>query len=71
MTFSLLKAMNIFGRPLATVWSGHFVVVLMMWKHVRTASYAPVCYDYVHLDNLQDISAYRNHNVQQCKTQIS
>ena len=22
-----------------------------------------MCYDYVHLDNLSDISAYRNHNV--------
>ena len=29
-----------------------------------------MCYDYVHLDNLSDISAYRNHNVQQCKMQI-
>ena len=28
-----------------------------------------MCYDYVHLDNLLDISAYRNHNVQQCKMQ--
>ena len=28
------------------------------------------CYDYVHLDNLSGISAYRNHNVQQCKMQI-
>ena len=27
-------------------------------------------YDYMHLDNLSDISAYRNHNVLQCKTQI-
>ena len=26
-----------------------------------------MCYDYVDLDNLSDISAYRNHNVQQCK----
>ena len=24
-------------------------------------------YDYVHLDNLSDVSAYRNHNVQQWK----
>ena len=24
----------------------------------------------LHLDNLSDIGAYRNHNVQQCKTQI-
>ena len=31
---------------------------------------AYMCCDYVHLDNLSDISAYRNHNVQQCKTQI-
>ena len=23
-----------------------------------------MCYDYVHLDNLSDISAYRHHNVQ-------
>ena len=29
-----------------------------------------MCYDYMHLDNLSDISAYRNHNVQQCKMQI-
>ena len=29
-----------------------------------------VCYDYVHLDNLSDIGAYRNHNVQQYKMQI-
>ena len=29
-----------------------------------------LCYDYVHLDNLSDISAYRNHKVQQCKMQI-
>ena len=29
-----------------------------------------VCYNYVHLDNLSYISAYRNHNVQQCKMQI-
>ena len=29
-----------------------------------------MCYDYVHLDNLSDISAYRNHNVQQCKMRI-
>ena len=28
------------------------------------------CYDYVHLDNLLDISTDRNHNVQQCKMQI-
>ena len=27
--------------------------------------------DYVHLNNLLDISAYRNHNVLQCKMQIS
>ena len=26
-----------------------------------------VCYDYVHLDNLSDISAYRNHNVFLCR----
>ena len=26
-----------------------------------------MCYDYVHLDNLSDISAYRIHNVLQCK----
>ena len=26
-----------------------------------------MCYDYEHLDNLSDISAYRNHNVQLCK----
>ena len=26
-----------------------------------------MCYDYVHLDNLSNISAYQNHNVQQCK----
>ena len=25
---------------------------------------------YVHLDNMSDISAYRNHNIQQCKMQI-
>ena len=29
-----------------------------------------MCYDDVHLDNLLDISAYWNHNVQQCKMQI-
>ena len=29
-----------------------------------------MCYDYVHLDNLSDISAYRNHIVQLCKKQI-
>ena len=29
-----------------------------------------MCYDYVHLDNLSDISSSRNHNVQQCKMQI-
>ena len=29
-----------------------------------------MCYDYANLDNLSDISAYRNHNVQQCKMQI-
>ena len=28
-----------------------------------------MCYD-VHLDNLSDISAYRNYDVQQCKMQI-
>ena len=28
-----------------------------------------MCCDYVHLDNLSDISAYRNHNVQQYKMQ--
>ena len=28
-----------------------------------------MCYGYVHLDNLSDISAYRNHNVQ-CEMQI-
>ena len=33
--------MNISGNPLANVLSGHFVVALLMWKHVRTASYAP------------------------------
>ena len=26
-----------------------------------------MCYDYVHLDNLSDICAYQNHNVQLCK----
>ena len=30
-----------------------------------------MCYDYAHLDNLSDISAYRNHNVQECKMQIT
>ena len=30
-----------------------------------------MCDDYVHLDNLSDISAYRNHNVQLCKMQIN
>ena len=29
-----------------------------------------MCYDYVHLDNLSDISTYQNHNVQLCKMQI-
>ena len=29
-----------------------------------------MCYDYAYLDNLSDKSAYRNHNVQQCKMQI-
>ena len=29
-----------------------------------------MCYDYVHLDNMSDICAYRNPNVQQCKMQI-
>ena len=29
-----------------------------------------MCYDYVRLENWSDISAYRNHNVQQRKTQI-
>ena len=29
-----------------------------------------MCYDYAHLDNLSDICAYRNDNVQQCKMQI-
>ena len=28
------------------------------------------CYEYVHLDKLSDISAYRNHNVQKCTMQI-
>ena len=28
-----------------------------------------MCYDYVHFDNLSDIIAYRNHNVQLCKMQ--
>ena len=28
------------------------------------------CYNYANLDNLSDRSAYRNHNVQQCKMQI-
>ena len=27
-------------------------------------------HDYVHLENLSHISAYRNHNIQQCKMQI-
>ena len=36
MTFSLPNAINISGHPLATVWSGHFVVAVLMWKHVRT-----------------------------------
>ena len=26
--------------------------------------------NYMHLDKLSDIGAYRNHNVQQCKMQI-
>ena len=30
-----------------------------------------MCYDYVHFDNLSNISAYQNHNVQQCKKQIT
>ena len=25
-----------------------------------------MCYDYVHLDNLSDVSAYRNHNIFLC-----
>ena len=29
-----------------------------------------MCYEYVRLDNLSDISAYRNHNVQLRKMQI-
>ena len=29
-----------------------------------------MCYDYAHLNNLSNISANRNHNAQQCKTQI-
>ena len=29
-----------------------------------------MCYDYVHLDNMSDISAYWNHDVQLCKMQI-
>ena len=38
LTFSSPKSRNTSGYPLslATVWSGHFVVALMMWKHVRT-----------------------------------
>ena len=29
-----------------------------------------MCHDSVQLDNLSDISAYRNHNIQVCKMQI-
>ena len=39
-------------------------------KYNLFGPYVYMCYDYVRLDNLSDISAYRNHNVQQCKTQI-
>ena len=31
---------------------------------------ANMCYDYVYLDNLSDISAYRKRKVQQCKMQM-
>ena len=36
-----------------------FVAIVYMW------------YDYVHFEILSDISATRNHNVQQCKMQIT
>ena len=37
MTFLLPKAMNISENHLTNVFlSGHFVVALLMWKHVRT-----------------------------------
>ena len=29
-----------------------------------------MCYEYVHLANLSDMSVYRNHKVQQCTMQI-
>ena len=43
---------------------------LLIMKYVIFRAVQPVganaymCYDYVHLDNLSDISVYRNHNVQ-------
>ena len=39
-------------------------------QRVKIGDAVSMCYDYMHLDNLSDISAYRNHNVQQCKMQI-
>jgi hypothetical protein len=27
--------------PLATVWSDHFAVALLMWEHMHKTSYAP------------------------------
>ena len=41
-----------------------FRAVQPVWGNVY------MCYDYVRLDNFTDASAYRNHNVQQCKMQI-
>ena len=39
--FITSKAKNISGQLLAIV-GGYFVVPLLMWKHMRTASYGPV-----------------------------
>ena len=46
------------------VWRSWLIMKSTIFRAVQpVGANVYMCYDYVHLDNLSDISAYRNHNV--------
>ncbi len=51
------------------VWRSRLIMKSASFRAVQPV-WRKRIHDYVDLDNLSDISAYRNHDVQQCEMQI-
>ena len=64
-----MEIMN-FKRLLALALAASTTQYFAQYNLFGACIHLYTCYDYMHLDNLSDISAYRNRNVQQYKMQI-